>query len=248
MHRRITSKQSAIFNILNEYEEFILDKNGIIMSSNLEAVTVTGYDEWEIIGKHFTIFYTQQDYFKEQHLHDLHVTKSHGKLVVERIMLKRKSVNFWASLTLELLPQTVDSQAFYRLKIRDNTTRVLVHVETDKIKKEYERLLENSFTGIIRFRFSDGAIISLNERGLEILDKRTAFPKLISEIFHAKGEFREFKKALLRNKKLNSFEFQIANSGNFGHWGSLTCCLFSDDDIVEGILQDHHRKETSYGA
>ena len=44
-------KSAVVANILKGYEDFTLDVHGKIISSNLEAVNITGYEEWEVIGK-----------------------------------------------------------------------------------------------------------------------------------------------------------------------------------------------------
>jgi PAS domain-containing protein len=55
---------NSILNIFKGVEEYVLDLSGIIVSSNLEAVTITGYEEWEVIGRHFSIFYSIEDQVK----------------------------------------------------------------------------------------------------------------------------------------------------------------------------------------
>src|SRR5260221_1126322 len=55
---REVDRNEAILNIFKGVEEYILDTAGTIVASNLEAVTITGYEEWEIIGRHFSIFYS----------------------------------------------------------------------------------------------------------------------------------------------------------------------------------------------
>src|SRR5258707_3522024 len=55
------SKYASLFNILRGFEEFTLNAFGSIISSNLEAVNITGYEEWEVIGKPISMFYQASD-------------------------------------------------------------------------------------------------------------------------------------------------------------------------------------------
>lgn len=58
-------KENDIFKLLieniKEYAIFMLDTNGYIITWNSGAKRLKYYSEDEIIGKHFSIFYTKED-------------------------------------------------------------------------------------------------------------------------------------------------------------------------------------------
>src|ERR1043166_10312897 len=81
-------KYFSLLHILNGEEEFILDQNGFIISSNLEAVNVTGYEEHEIIGKHISIFYQPEDLEKAKA--DLEKAFRVGSTVVTGVRVKKR--------------------------------------------------------------------------------------------------------------------------------------------------------------
>src|SRR5688572_12692359 len=74
-------RYQSIMNILRGYEEFVLDTSGNILSSNLEAVTITGYEEWEVIGKNISIFYPPVEQLKNRPAEDLSKAVAQGKYV-----------------------------------------------------------------------------------------------------------------------------------------------------------------------
>ena len=48
-----------------DYAVYILDKRGIILSSNCGAKNLTGFQTSEVVGTHFARFYTMEDIGKK---------------------------------------------------------------------------------------------------------------------------------------------------------------------------------------
>ena len=46
---------------IKDYAIFMLDTRGFIISWNEGAKNIKGYSEQEIVGKHFSIFYIEED-------------------------------------------------------------------------------------------------------------------------------------------------------------------------------------------
>src|SRR5688572_6518495 len=91
-------KQNSLFNILRGYEEFMLDLHGKIISSNLEAITITGYEEWEIMGRNFSIFYTKADNEANQPELDLRRLEVEDHFVISAWRVKKRNTSFWAKI------------------------------------------------------------------------------------------------------------------------------------------------------
>src|SRR6187549_3287917 len=89
-------KYSSLINILKDQEEFWLDNAGIIISSNLEAVNITGYEEYEILGKHISFFYLPEE--KDKAESDLKKAESFGQTFVTGLRVKKRGAPFWAKM------------------------------------------------------------------------------------------------------------------------------------------------------
>jgi len=74
---------NTFVSILDGHEEFILSIEGKIIGSNLEAVNLTGYEEWEVIGKSFTLFYLPEEKTDKLYLEHLRKAEVYGKAVYE---------------------------------------------------------------------------------------------------------------------------------------------------------------------
>src|SRR4051812_26708561 len=83
-------KYLSLIGTLKGREEFLLDENGIIISSNLESVNITGYEEFEVIGKHFSMFYMAEE--KEKAFKDLVRAISLKQIIVTGLRVKKRGV------------------------------------------------------------------------------------------------------------------------------------------------------------
>src|SRR5229473_4585492 len=95
------AKYNSLIHILKGHEEFTLDVNGIIVSSNLEAVNITGYEEAEIIGRPISLFYSEEE--KEKAKTDLIRASRFKQCVVAGIRLKKRGTAFWAKMKIKAL-------------------------------------------------------------------------------------------------------------------------------------------------
>ena len=94
-------KYNSLIHILKGHEEFTLNKEGIIISSNLEAVNITGYEEHEVIGKPISLFYHKGE--KEKAISDLDKAARFKQSVVTGIRLKKRDTAFWARMKITAL-------------------------------------------------------------------------------------------------------------------------------------------------
>src|SRR6187549_3823328 len=96
-------KYASLFNILRSFEEYTLNASGTIVSSNLEAVNITGYEEWEVIGKSFSIFYSPSEQAEGKPIQDLQKAREEGRVVIKGWRVKKRNVAFWAKVKIEYL-------------------------------------------------------------------------------------------------------------------------------------------------
>ena len=64
---------------VKDYAIFILDTKGYIATWNLGAETIKGYKAAEIIGKHFSIFYPEEDLRNDKPAYELKVAAEVGR-------------------------------------------------------------------------------------------------------------------------------------------------------------------------
>src|SRR6185503_3159182 len=116
-------KYNSLIHILKGHEEFTLDAKGTIISSNLEAVNVTGYEEHEVIGKPISLFYSKEE--KEKAISDLDKATRYKQCVFAGVKLKKRDIAFWAKMEIITLFNEQSQVRGYKVTLKDATHRAL---------------------------------------------------------------------------------------------------------------------------
>lgn len=95
-------QSEEIFRLLiasvKDYAIFLLDPNGNIVTWNEGAQRIKQYEADEIIGKHFSIFYPENDKWKPPM--ELEVAKRDGTYEEEGWRLRKDGTRFWANVVI----------------------------------------------------------------------------------------------------------------------------------------------------
>jgi len=83
-----------------DYAIFMLDPTGHISSWNKGAQKIKQYSADEIIGRHFSIFYTPDAITSNKPAFELEVAKREGKFEEEGARLRKDGSEFWASVVI----------------------------------------------------------------------------------------------------------------------------------------------------
>jgi PAS domain S-box-containing protein len=94
--------QSLVMNI-KDYAIFMLDVNGNIVTWNKGAEFIKGYKEEEIIGKHISVFYTNEDLEKKEPERVLNMAREKGRFEEEGLRVRKDGSVFWADVIVTTL-------------------------------------------------------------------------------------------------------------------------------------------------
>jgi len=83
---------------VRDYAIFALDPKGMILSWNAGAERIKGYSADEIIGRHFSIFYTAEDLAARKPEMELVVAEREGRVEDEGWRVRKDGSCFWASV------------------------------------------------------------------------------------------------------------------------------------------------------
>lgn len=228
---------NSLFNILRDHEEFTLNTCGIVLSSNLEAVHISGYEEWEVIGKPLAMFYTPHDRAAGKPQEDLNRAVENGRAHLAGWRVKKKGKNFWAKTKIQALFDEEGTHTGFKVTVRDASHNVLYNYRVKNIRSEYLALFNNSFIGIFKYRFDDGRVLIMNEKAVNILHCDSTRTICFNELFHDPDQYLSLTRELVRYGKADGFEFQLADE-NDTRWVTISCKHFSEGNFVEGIVHD----------
>jgi PAS domain S-box-containing protein len=108
---------------VRDYAIFMLDPDGHVASWNKGAQRIKGYTADEIIGRHFSTFYTAEDIAAGKPAHELKHAARQGKFEEEGIRLRKDGSAFWASVVITAVRDEDGSLVGFAKVTRDLTER-----------------------------------------------------------------------------------------------------------------------------
>ena len=84
-----------------DYAIYMLDTDGYVTSWNAGAERIKGFQTDEIIGKHFSNFYTEEDRKAGIPAKVLETARSEGRFEGEGWRVRKDGTRFWASVVID---------------------------------------------------------------------------------------------------------------------------------------------------
>jgi PAS domain S-box-containing protein len=85
---------------VRDYAIFMIDADGIVRSWNAGAQAIKGYRPAEIIGRHFSTFYTPQDQQAGKPERELRTARAEGSVEDEGWRVRKDGTVFWANVVI----------------------------------------------------------------------------------------------------------------------------------------------------
>src|SRR5215218_6920124 len=127
---------------VKDYAIFMLDPYGHISTWNEGARRIKGYEAEEIMGEHFSIFYTEEDVERAHREEELRIAAAEGQYEEEGLRIRKDGSTFWASVLITALwDKEGDLRGFAKVT-RDITER--------KAAEDRERLLSREKAALER--------------------------------------------------------------------------------------------------
>ena len=102
---------------------YMLDRNGFVTTWNTGAQRIKGYTAEEIIGKHFSCFYTAEDVQSNKPDRALQTAAAEGKFEEENLRVRKDGSVFWATVLISALRDGTGELRGFAKVVRDITER-----------------------------------------------------------------------------------------------------------------------------
>jgi PAS domain S-box-containing protein len=129
-----------LINAVVDYAIFQLDRNGIVATWNPGAERAKGYAAEDIIGQHFSRFYTDEDRAAGLPRRALETAASEGRFEAEGWRVRKDGTRFWASVVIDAIRDDANEIVGFAKVTRDITERM----ETQRILRETQEQLSVS--------------------------------------------------------------------------------------------------------
>ena len=133
--RRSEERFRLLIQSVTDYAIYMLDREGHVTSWNPGAQRFKGYEAQEIIGGHFSQFYTEEDRAAGIPAAALRTAREQGKFEAEGWRVRKDGTRFWASVVIDPV-HTPEGEFIGFAKItRDLTERKRAQEELDRTRE-----------------------------------------------------------------------------------------------------------------
>jgi PAS domain S-box-containing protein len=150
-----------------DYAIFLLDTDGVITSWNAGAERIKGYTAREIIGQHFSIFYTDEDRSSGLPSLALATARRTGRFGMEGWRVRKSGARFWASVTINAVHDERQHLIGFAKVTRDLTERRAIE---DQLRQMQKMEAIGQLTGGIAHDFNN--MLQVISGNIETLQRR----------------------------------------------------------------------------
>ncbi len=144
-----------------DYAIFMIDPNGLVGSWNPGAQRIKGYRAEEIIGKHFSRFYTPEDIEARKPDQAIQAAAEQGAYEAEGWRVRKDGSRFWANVILTAVRGEDGKLRGFVKVTRDFSDRKRADDALQKSEQQFRALFEHSPDAILVID-PDGNIVEVN--------------------------------------------------------------------------------------
>lgn len=160
---------------VTDYAIYMLDPTGLVSNWNLGAERIKGYRPDEIIGQHYSVFFTKEDRLNGVPQRGLETALREGRFESQGWRVRKDGSRFWASVVVDPIRSDIGTLIGFAKVTRDITESVEAQRELEKAR---EALFQSQkmeslgrLTGGIAHDFNN--LLMAVVGGLEIVRRRT---------------------------------------------------------------------------
>jgi len=125
---------------VRDYAIYMLDTSGRITSWNSGARAIKGYEEEEVLGQHFSLFYTEEDRARGAPATALETSLRFGKFEAEAQRVRKDGSPFWAHVIIDPIYDDTGNHVGFAKITRDVTERKQAEAE---LRQTQEALIQS---------------------------------------------------------------------------------------------------------
>lgn len=125
---------------VRDYAIYMLDPDGRVSSWNAGARAIKGYEEKEVLGQHFSLFYTPEDRERGAPALALQTALRDGKFEAEARRVRKDGSLFWAHVVIDPIYDEAGTHIGFAKITRDVTERKLAQ---DELRHTQAALLQS---------------------------------------------------------------------------------------------------------
>jgi PAS domain S-box-containing protein len=224
-----------LIDSLQDYGIFTLDTQGRLTSWNRGAERITGYASDEIIGKHFSTLFPDEDLRSGKPWALLETVTRESHLEEEGWRVRKDGSQFWANIVVTVLREPGGALAGFGAVARDFSERKRTEQELRMSEERFRSLVQGVRDYAILMLDPEGRISSCNE-GVELINGYRA-GEIIGRhfaIFYPEEDLRRGKPAwelevASRTGRFEDFGWRVRKDGS-RFWANVVITALRDND------------------
>ena len=219
-----------------DYAIYMLDPAGTVVSWNPGAERIKGYTPAEIIGEHFSSFYTEEDRDADLPGKALAIASESGRFSSEGWRVRKDGNRFWALAVIDAIYLDGKLVGFAKIT-RDLTEQRSAQVAALESERGF-RLLVQGVTDYAIYMLSPGGVVTNWNAGAERIKGYSAdeivgqhFSKFYTDEEAAKGTPRKALEIAKREGRFEAESWHIRKDGT-RFWAGVVIDAIRDDNGV----------------
>lgn len=156
------SRYRLLIEAVTDYAIYMLDPSGVVTSWNPGAVRFKGYEPSEIIGQHFSRFYSEEDRQSGLPQRALETAAREGKFENEGWRFRKDGTRFWAHVIIDPIRSPNGDLLGFAKITRDLTERKIAEEALRRSEQQFKLLLQSVTDYAIYMLGPDGQVSSWN--------------------------------------------------------------------------------------
>ena len=131
------SRADLLIQNVTDYAIYMIDPDGIVISWNAGAERFKGYRAEEIIGEHFSRFYTEEDRAAGKPERALEAALTEGRFEAEGWRVRKDGSRFWASVVIDPIRDDDGEHVGFAKITRDLTERKALQDALEQSREQF---------------------------------------------------------------------------------------------------------------
>jgi PAS domain S-box-containing protein len=208
-----------LVNAVTDYAIYMLEPSGHIATWNPGARRFKGYEPAEIIGRHFSTFFTEEDKARDLPGHILRTAGEQGRFESEGWRVRKDGTRFWAQVVVDAIRSPEGALLGFAKITRDITERREAQRALFESEQRFRMLVQGVHDYAIYMLDPDGTISNWNA-GAEAIKGYKAgeivgqhFSRFYTEEDRARGEPQRALETALREGKFEKEAWRVRKDG-----------------------------------
>ena len=228
-------RNQLLVNAISDYAIYMLDANGIVASWNPGAERFKGYSAEEVIGRHFGMFFTDEDRAADAPGRTLRVAARDGRYETEGWRVRKDGSRFWAHAVVDPVRSPEGALLGFAKVVRDITEKRAAETDLRASKERFRLLVQGVKDCAIYLLDKEGVVTNWNLGAEHIKGYSSAeivgehFSRFYTEPDRAAGEPARALSTALTEGKYEREAWRVRKDGSL-FWAHVLIDPIYDDE------------------